>query len=53
MKDKKRIILEEAGVLFPVEADFFDEEEIHHNCTVQVLRNSITGETSIVWWEEE
>lgn len=31
----------------------FDEEEIHTNCTVQILRNSITGETSIGWWENE
>lgn len=31
----------------------YDEEEIHPNCTVQILRNSITGETSIGWWENE
>ncbi len=31
----------------------YDEEEIHTNCTVQILRNSITGETSIGWWENE
>ena len=28
----------------------YDEEEIHEGCTVQVLRNSKTGEVSIGWW---
>lgn len=31
----------------------FDEEEIHPNCTVQILKNSITGEISVGWWENE
>lgn len=31
----------------------YDQEEIHHNCTVQVLTNSVTGDTSIGWWEEK
>ncbi len=31
----------------------FDQEEIHHNCTVQVLTNSVTGETSVGWWKEK
>lgn len=30
----------------------YDEEELHHNCTVQVLRNSTTGECSVGWWKE-
>lgn len=29
----------------------FDQEEIHRNCTVQILSNSITGDTSVGWWE--
>ena len=33
--------------------NIYDEEEIHTNCTVQILRNSITGETSIGWWENK
>ena len=37
----------------PPEANIYDEEEVHENCTVQILRNSITGETSIGWWENE
>lgn len=29
----------------------YDEEEIHENCTVIIWSNSITGETSIGWYE--
>lgn len=36
-----------------VETNIYDIEEIHHNCTVQILRNSVTGEQSIGWWPEE
>ena len=35
-----------------VETNIYDEEEIHHNCVVQVLRNSVTGEISVGWWPE-
>lgn len=34
-----------------LEINVYDEEEIRENCTVQILRNSITGKTSIGWWE--
>ena len=36
-----------------VETNLFDQEEIHHNCTVQILKNSITGEVSVGWWEND
>lgn len=36
-----------------IETNIYDIEEIHHNCTVQILRNSVTGEQSIGWWPEE
>lgn len=29
---------------------FFDEEEIIENVTVQIWRNSVTGEESVGWW---
>lgn len=32
---------------------FYDEEEIHENCTVTIWKNSITGEQSIGWQENE
>lgn len=31
-------------------ADLFDKEEIFPDCTVQILTNSATGETSVGWW---
>ena len=37
--------LESAGV--------YDEEEIHHNCMVQIWKNSVTGEQSIAWKPED
>ena len=30
---------------------FFDVEERHENCTVQILKNSVTGAESVGWWE--
>lgn len=33
--------------------DFYDEEEIIENCTVQILRNSVTGKQSIGWWRND
>lgn len=36
-----------------VETNIYDQEEIYHNCTVQVLRNSVTGDVSrLRWWKE-
>lgn len=34
-----------------VETNIFDKEETFTNCTVQVLTNTVTGETSVGWWE--
>jgi hypothetical protein len=31
----------------------YDECEIHENCTVEILRNSKTGEQSIGWWQSD
>ena len=36
-----------------IEMNIYDQEEIYHNCTVQVLRNSVTGEVSVGWWRNE
>lgn len=30
---------------------FFDIEERHENCTVQILKNSVTGAESVGWWK--
>lgn len=34
-----------------VDIPVFEEAEVHTNCTVQVLRNTLTGEVSVGWWE--
>lgn len=36
-----------------VETNLFDMVETHTNCTVQILRNSITGEISVGWWDND
>lgn len=36
-----------------VEINVFDSCELHTNCTVEVLRNSITGEVSVGWWDND
>lgn len=36
-----------------IETNLFDVEEIYPDCTVQVLRNSITGEVSVGWWPND
>lgn len=28
----------------------YDQEEIHENCTVQILTNTVTGDVSVGWW---
>jgi hypothetical protein len=32
------------------EVNVYDKEETYHNCTVQVLTNTVTGQTSVGWW---
>lgn len=36
-----------------VEAGIFNKEEIYTDCTVQVLTNTATGETSVGWWKND
>lgn len=33
--------------------EFYDTEEIHHNCAVEIFSNSVTGDVSIGWWHED
>ena len=35
-----------------ITTNIYDQEEIHHGCAVQILRNSVTGDVSVGWWEE-
>lgn len=34
-----------------VETNMYDKEETFPDCTVQVLTNTATGETSVGWWK--
>ena len=34
-----------------MEINIYDEEEIYPDCTVQVLKNSVTGKVSVGWWK--
>lgn len=36
-----------------VESNIYDKEETYYDCTVQVLKNSITGETSVGWFRND
>ena len=36
-----------------ITTNIYDTEEIHHGCTVQILRNSVTGDVSVGWWKEK
>ena len=44
---------ETSGEILSVEPNIYDQEEIHENCTVQILKNSMTGACSVGWWENE
>ena len=36
-----------------VQSNIYDKEETYYDCTVQVLKNSITGETSVGWFRND
>ena len=36
-----------------IRTNIFDQCETHDNCTVEIFSNSITGETSVGWWEND
>lgn len=36
-----------------VEVNLYEEVELHTNCTVQILRNVLTGELSVGWWKND
>lgn len=51
-KQELELLLEDAESLITRarEDDVFDIVETHHNCVVEVLKNSRTGEVSIGWY---
>lgn len=36
-----------------VELNLYDTEELYTDCTVQILRNSVTGDVSVGWWRND
>lgn len=36
-----------------IETNVFDVEEVHPNCTVIIWKNSVTGEYSIGWYDND
>lgn len=45
--------MSEEPKIIGISTNLFDEVEIHENCTVQILRNSVTGEISVGWLEND
>lgn len=39
--------------IIAVSMSLYDIVEVHENCTVQILKNSVTGEVSVGWWEND
>ena len=38
---------------FTVDANIYDIVEVHENCTVEILKSSVTGAISIGWWRND
>lgn len=36
-----------------IEMNIFDERVIYTDCTVEILRNSVTGQESVGWWRND
>lgn len=36
---------------YGVDSNLYNEEEVHENCTVQILKNTYTGKISIGWFD--
>lgn len=36
-----------------IQTSIYDKEEVFPDCTVQVLTNTVTGETSVGWWRND
>lgn len=53
LRAENKELREQIRILCAEPSGIYDVEEIHQNCTVQVLRNSETGEISVGWWENE
>ena len=50
---RKLAELEDAEEQPEVHTILYDKEELYENCTVQVLTNTVTGDVSVGWWEND
>lgn len=51
LRAENRKLRDQLRALQESQIEYFDIEEIHPDCTVQVLKNSETGAISVGWWE--
>lgn len=50
--DKLKEDSPKAGDVVELHANIFDKVEVFHNCTVEVLTNTVTGDVDIGWYPE-
>ena len=51
LRAENRKLRDQLHALQESQIEYFDIEEIHSDCTVQILKNSETGAISVGWWE--
>ena len=47
----RKVDVETLGDVKTNSVGIYDEEVIYPDCTVQIWRNSVTGEESVGWWK--
>ena len=59
IKECEYLSKETKGLIYDIisratsECRLYNEEEFYPNCTVHILRNSVTGDESIGWWDND
>ena len=48
--ERLRYRLDHSPMELAVDAPIYDKVDTHRDCTVQILRSTLTGEQSIGWW---
>ena len=51
--ERLRFRLESPPMELKVDTPIFDKESVYENCTVQILRSTLTGEQSTGWWQNK
>lgn len=51
--DSMQATSEKTSEVMDVHFGVYDKEETYENCTVQVLTNTVTGDVSVGWWQNE